>query len=306
NRYQTADEFAADLDRVVKGQEVEATPLLAGMGDATQVISRPSQTSVLPPVAEEPKSGRKVWLGILIGILIVAVLGGGGYLLVTSLTGDDGGTVLVEVPEVTDQPYEAARAQLEDLGFVVERKFREVDPAVTEPGTVVDQDPAAGEKLGEGGTVTLWVAREPTAIPVPALSGMTLGQAKTALQDAGLDLGSATQGPSNDFEAGLIFQQDPVAGDAVPDGSLVDVVVSTGPEMVTVPDVSTQCLSIGGARNALKAVGLVPTLSPDTAPANPACPNLSRIVAQDPAAGTQVPFGSTVTVFQGGESSPSP
>ena len=30
NRYQTADEFAADLDRVVKGQEVEATPLLAG------------------------------------------------------------------------------------------------------------------------------------------------------------------------------------------------------------------------------------------------------------------------------------
>ncbi|MGZ5294547.1 MAG: Stk1 family PASTA domain-containing Ser/Thr kinase [Actinomycetota bacterium] len=306
NRYQTADEFAADLDRVVKGQEVEATPLLAGMGDATQVISRPSQTSVLPPVAEEPKSGRKVWLGILIGILIVAVLGGGGYLLVTSLTGDDGGTVLVEVPEVTDQPYEAARAQLVDLNFVVERKFREVDPAVTEPGTVVDQDPAAGEKLGEGGTVTLWVAREPTAIPVPALSGMTLGQAKTALQDAGLDLGSATQGPSNDFEAGLIFQQDPVAGDAVPDGSLVDVVVSTGPEMVTVPDVSTQCLSIGGARNALKAVGLVATLSPDTAPANPACPNLSRIVAQDPAAGTQVPFGSTVTVFQGGESSPSP
>ena len=291
----------------MKGQEVEATPLLAGMGDATQVISRPSQTSVLPPVAEEPKSGRKVWLGILIGILIVAVLGGGGYLLVNSLTGDDGGTVLVEVPDVTNQPYETARAQLEDdLGFVVERKFRDVDPAVTEPGTVVDQDPAGGQKLEEGGTVTLWVAREPAAKPVPDLSGMTLGQAKTALQDAGLDLGSATQGPSNDFDAGLIFQQDPAAGDAVPEGTLVDVVVSTGPEMVAVPDVSTTCLSIGGARNALKAVGLALVLSPDTAPANPACPNLTRIVAQDPAAGTQVPFGSSVTVFQGAESSPSP
>jgi eukaryotic-like serine/threonine-protein kinase len=306
NRYQTAEEFAADLDRVVKGQEVEATPLLAGMGDATQVISRPSQTSVLPPVPDEPKSGRKVWLGILIGILIVAVLGGGGYLLVNSLTGDDGGTVLVEVPDVTNQPYEAAKSQLEELKFVVERKYREVDPAETQPGTVVDQDPAGGEKLAEGSTVTLFVAREPTTIVVPDLTGMTLGQAKTELETAGLGLGSPTQGPSNDFDVGLIFQQDPIAGDAVPKGTLVDVVVSTGPEMVTVPDVSTTCLSIGGARNALKAVGLELVLSADTAPANPACPNLTRIVAQDPQAGTQVPFGSTVTVFQGATSSPSP
>ena len=177
---------------------------------------------------------------------------------------------------------------------------------MTAPGTVIEQDPEAGSKLATDGTVILTVAREPTAIPVPALSGMTLGQAKTALQDAGLELGSATQGPSNDFDVGLIFQQDPAAGDAVPKGTLVDVVVSTGPEMVAVPDVSTTCLSIGGARNALKAVGLELVLSPDTAPANPACPNLSRIVAQDPAAGTEVPFGSTVTVFQGSTTSPSP
>ncbi|MEO8475896.1 MAG: Stk1 family PASTA domain-containing Ser/Thr kinase, partial [Actinomycetota bacterium] len=219
NRYQTADDFAADLERVVTGQQVEATPLLAGMGDATQVISRPAQTSVLPPVTDESTSGRKVWLGILIGILIVAVLGGGGYLLVTSLTGDDSGTVLVDVPNVVDQPYETARAQLEDLGFVVDRKLREVDPAKTAPGTVVDQDPAAGDQLEKGGTVTLTVSREPTTVAVPGLTGMTLGQAKTALLDAGLDLGSPTQAPSNDYEVGLIFQQSPIAGDAVPKGT---------------------------------------------------------------------------------------
>jgi serine/threonine-protein kinase len=234
------------------------------------------------------------------------VLGGGGYLLVNSLTSDNGGTVLVDVPDVTNQPYETAKAQLEELKFVVERKYREMDPAKTTPGTVVDQDPIGGQQLEQGGTVTLFVAREPTTIAVPDLTGMTLGQAKTALQNAGLDLGSATQGPSNDYASGLIFQQTPAAGDAVPKGTLVDVVVSTGPEMVTVPDVSTQCLSIGGARNALKNVGLVAQLSSDTAPANPACPNLSRIVAQDPQAGTQVPFGSTVTVFQGAATSPSP
>ena len=65
NRYQTADEFSADLERVIKGQDVEATPLLAGVaaGEATQVISRPQQTAVLPPVEEPDGSGRKVWLG---------------------------------------------------------------------------------------------------------------------------------------------------------------------------------------------------------------------------------------------------
>ncbi len=82
NRYQTAEEFTADLDRVTAGKDVEATPLLAGGGAAaTQVIARPQATQVMPPTEEPTGSTRKVWLGILIGDLVVAVLAGGGYLL---------------------------------------------------------------------------------------------------------------------------------------------------------------------------------------------------------------------------------
>jgi serine/threonine-protein kinase len=77
NRYQTADDFRADLERARQGQQVEATPLMPMGADATQVISRPQQTSVLPPQDPPPGSGRKVWLGVLIGILAVAVLAGG-------------------------------------------------------------------------------------------------------------------------------------------------------------------------------------------------------------------------------------
>ena len=36
-------------------------------GDATQVISRPQATAILPPQESPPGSGRKVWLGVLIG-----------------------------------------------------------------------------------------------------------------------------------------------------------------------------------------------------------------------------------------------
>src|SRR5215211_3377458 len=49
NRYQTGQEFAEDLERARTGGEVKATPLLPVGGEATQVISRPQPTSVLPP-----------------------------------------------------------------------------------------------------------------------------------------------------------------------------------------------------------------------------------------------------------------
>ena len=152
NRYQTADEFSADLERVIKGQDVEATPLLAGVAaaEATQVISRPQQTSVLPPVEEPDGSGRKVWLGILIGILVVAVLAGGGYLLVSSLTNDNEGSVLVVVPNLVGMTREQAEADLTDRGLNPVVKNRETDPADADPGTVVDSEAGGRGRGGQG------------------------------------------------------------------------------------------------------------------------------------------------------------
>ena len=88
NRYQTADEFRADLERARLGQDVLATPLMPAGEDATQVINRPQATAILPPQESPPGSGRKVWLGVLIGIIVVAVLAGAGYLLAQGLLGE--------------------------------------------------------------------------------------------------------------------------------------------------------------------------------------------------------------------------
>jgi eukaryotic-like serine/threonine-protein kinase len=302
NRYQTADEFAADLARVIAGQEVEATPLMpAGGGDATQVISRPSsQTAVLPPPEEPKGSGRKVWLGILIGLLLFALLAGGGYLLVDSLTGDDGGgTVTVIVPNVVGETQAAAEAELEELGLEVDVRRREVDPDETEPGTVVAQDPRRDEEVARGATVTITVAVEPDTVVVPSLEGLTVSQAQTELRAADLTLGSTLQESSADIDEGLVIRSEPAADADVEPGSAVDIYVSTGPEMVEVPDVSTGCLSVGAARQALRAVGLEMAIG-EPVPSVPDCPNPSRILGQEPVAGTVVEAGSTVTVFQGG------
>jgi beta-lactam-binding protein with PASTA domain len=69
--------------------------------------------------------------------------------------------------------------------------------------------------------------------------------------------------------------------------------------MVTVPDVMSDCLSIGGARKAISDAGLEPALG-SPVPSNPECPNPNRIIGQDPLPGESVEAGSVVTIFPGG------
>ncbi len=129
NRYQTADEFRADLERVRQGQDVEATPLLPVGAEATQVIHRPQQTAVLPPQESPSGSGKRVWLGVLIGILAVAVLAGGGYLLASSLLGNNDETPqTVSVPLLIGFSQERATSELDALGLKVDRSSASPTP----------------------------------------------------------------------------------------------------------------------------------------------------------------------------------
>ncbi len=304
NRYQSADEFSADLARVIAGQEVEATPLMPPLvGDATQVISRPSShTAVLPPAEEPEGSGRKVWLGVLIGLLLFALLAGGGYLLVSSLTGDDnGGTTLdtVEIDDYEGERFVDAKSQIEDLDLEVARENQETrDP--TDVGTVIAQSPAPGTPLNRGeGTVTLTVGVAPDTVQVPELAGMTVSEAQQELETNDLTLGSPIPAASIEFAEGEVIRSEPASGEEVEPGRAIDVFVSTGPETVIVPDVSTGCLSLGGANKILREAGLVRAVG-DAQPSTPDCPNPNRIIGQDPLAGETVEAGSTVTVFPGG------
>jgi beta-lactam-binding protein with PASTA domain/predicted Ser/Thr protein kinase len=299
NRYQTAAELSADLERAKRGQTVEATPLLPA-GDATQVISRPQATQVLPP-REEPKgSGRKVWLGVLIGILIVAILAGGGYLLAQVMGNDTPDQVTL--PGVKGQLFDDAKNLLESQGFVVN------DPLTQESNqrknTVLEQDPKPNTLVAPGSAVTLTIAVPPPKVKVPDLTNKTLSEAQIILSNAGLGLGNKTEAPSDTVPAGQIISQSPAAGSRVTKSTstLIDVVVSSGPSTITLANYT--CQTIGKASSALSKLGLVPADGGATAPPLPQCPNPNFIAAQDPPAGTPVQPGSTVTLFTGTASSP--
>ncbi|MDP9330165.1 MAG: Stk1 family PASTA domain-containing Ser/Thr kinase [Actinomycetota bacterium] len=297
NRYQTAKEFGEDLDRVSKGQDVQATPLMPAGSEATQVISRHSSTQVLPPVEAPPGSGRKVWLGILIGVLLVGILIGGGYFLITSLTGNGSPTTTtVLVENVVGKSFDDAKRILEAQGLIVTDPPPQRVDATKAPGTVLAQDPLARKGVERGTTVTLTVAKAPTKVPVPNLSDMTLEQAQAALHAVGLRLGSTTQEPSDTVAKDHVVSQDPGPGSKVTKGSLVDVVLSTGPASFALPDVT--CLSYPSAKNKLDQLGLI-VVDGGHVLADPLCPQSNKVAATNPEPGAMVHAGDTVTLYTG-------
>jgi eukaryotic-like serine/threonine-protein kinase len=301
NRYQSAGEFRDDLRRVIAGQDVEATPLLPAGAGATQVISRPPPTAVLPPT-EPDEDRRKVWLGVLIGVLVLLILGGGAYLLAQNLLGDEP-KPQVPVPDVVGMQFDEASALLVSKGFTVNEPIEEVNDS-KDPGEVLSQDPAANVQAEEGSEVTLTIAKAPRTFIVPDLTGMTVEEATALLEQENLTLGEQSEAASDTFDVGDIISQFPPANRDVPKDTPVDVVVSTGPEIidVSVPDVT--CLSFGQAKSQLTAKGL--QINDDgTAPVNPLCSNPNKIAAQDPTSGTTVPTGTVVNVYFGETTEPS-
>jgi serine/threonine-protein kinase len=298
NRYQSAAELSADLDRVRKGQEVEATPLLAvgAAGAATQVIAR-QPTQVMPP-PEPEDSSRKVWLGVLIALLIFAILAGGGYLLARSLNPDTPTTALM-LP-LKGVPFANAKAQLEglDLNLNIVRAPKESDQT---PDIVLAQDPDEGVTLNQGDTVTLTVAVPPKDVEVPDLTCKTLAEATTLL-GTDFELGTKTPVTSDACPPDTIVSQDPQAFKKAPVGTFINVEVVSGPASITLDDYT--CVNFNKAKNELSKLGLVPKYG-GTVASLPQCPNTQFVAQQDPLPGTSVEVGSTVTLFTGSETSPS-
>lgn len=309
NRYQSAEEFRADLERVRRGLPVDATPLLPAAAGATQVLQRdPGATAVLPPTTEPEPERSRWWIPVLVTLLILAVLGGALFFIAQSLLDDDETTpTVVTVPGVVGERLNAARTELEEAGLVVPdeniiRVPAPEDAPDTEPGTVLLQDPAEGEEVEEGTEVTLTVVAEPELVLVPPIpAGSTFEDASAILIEAGLEPAGPEEQPS-DQAVGVVIGTNPAAGEEVEPASPVTIIVSSGPAEVQVPDV--RCRPFGAAAAELRQAGLDSFISDQTVAVNPLCPNPNRVAAQDPGAGETVPTGTTVTLFGGAETIP--
>ena len=298
NRYQSAEEMRADLERAKRGLPVDATPLLAA--GATQVLDRPpaQATQVLPP--SEPER-RNNWVPIAVTLVLIALLGALLWFLASTLLDDDPQTaVQVTVPDVVGKSRAEAEQDLEDAGLEVGDITR-VPPAddTQEPNTVVEQDPAADEEVDRGTAVDLTIVESPELVPIPDLEGSSVEEAQAALIELELEPTGPVEEPSDTVDEGLVTRSDPASGEEVEPGSTVTIFVSTGPGTVVVPNVT--CQSFGSAQSDLRSAGLEPIRSSETRPENPVCTQGSKVAAQEPAGGTEAEVGSQVFLFAGEE-----
>jgi beta-lactam-binding protein with PASTA domain len=302
NRYQSAEEMRADLDRVKHGLPVETTPLLAA--GATQVLDRaPQTTQVLPPSEPERKGG--AWVPIAVTLVLIGLLGLLLWFLATTFLSDDNQQtgVQVAVPDVVGESRADAEQILQeaDLVPVIERRVQPQNDT-QRPGTVVSQDPEEGTEVDRGSIVNLTIVAQPNTVVIPNLQGATVEEAQATLLDLGLEPAGPQEEASDTVDDGLVTRTDPGVGEEVEEGTPVTIFVSTGPDQVSVPAVI--CLPFGRAQVLIQNAGLNPVISEDSVAINTQCPRTSRVAQQDPAPNTLVDPGTEVVLFPGFEPEP--
>jgi eukaryotic-like serine/threonine-protein kinase len=274
-RFADADDFIVALEAARAGlDQPGGAATTAFMPVAGAVVEE--EVAYAPPLEDE--RGPRWWLWGLLAALLVA-----GAIVAALLLADEDTRA---VPRVVGADVGTAVTTIRNAGFrpVVEHVQNRAPK-----DTVIAQDPEATTQLEEGEDVALTVSDGPGLAGVPNVDGLTRREARERLVEAGFKVRERRE-PSDEVERGHVIETVPDVGAQVEVGSTVTMVVSSGPEQVTVPDVVGSTLD--DARAELERAGLaVDVAREETGEAEP-----DTVLSQDPAAATEVEKGSTVTL----------
>jgi len=223
----------ADFDAVYD-QNLEYTTPIPQVPTATAERSavQPPQRPVPPPVvAEEPRryspprrSRRGLFL--LIGVLVVALLAGVGAWQLGRYT---------TTPSVISLSQAAAKEKITKAGLEFKLGKAQYSERYTK-GAVMDTDPAPGDRVSKGGTVTVILSLGPERHAVPVTRNKTLDEVRQLLEDEKLAVGEIKQMYSESVAAGRVVTTDPVVGTLLKRDTAVDILVSRGPKPIKITD----------------------------------------------------------------------
>ena len=197
------------------------------------------------------------------------------------------GVDMRSVPKLVDLTETRASTLLSDAGLKIGTITREYSEDVAQ-GRVISQSIQAQTSIPHDTAIDLVISKGREPIEVPKLEGKTAAEAKAMIEALGL-VASPSEEYSDSVAEGLVISQSTEAASTLHKGDEVSYVVSKGPETVQIPNVTGK--QEAAAIDTLRAAGLEVTVE--------------RILggvfgtarSTDPAAGTSVTKGTTVTLY---------
>ena len=260
------------VPHLVGQQQAAATASLVAASLAVGTINQTNSATVPlgTVMGQSPAAGTPVPRGTAVNLLVSA------------------GPVMAVVPNVVGASKDPAMATV--LAATLSVRVTYAASATVPVHTIISQTPAAGTSIPQGSFVDLVASSGPTIGVVPNLIGQSEANATTALSGASLVVGAVTHVNHPTAPAGDVISQNPGPGSTVPVGSSVNLIVSLGPVMVTVPSVVGDTRSVATAQVLGATLGYVLTYAPD-----PVVP-VNSIISQNPAGGTSVAQGTMVNL----------
>src|SRR5512146_1120849 len=185
DRYQSADEMEADLERVTRGAPVSAATMAtqvlpavpAAAADSTSATmiapppSAPARALPPPPVVTEEEYAepggpeRPLWPWLLAAAFVIAAAVA-GFFVWHELSGSK-----VKEPVGLYQGEKQAQAVRQIKAAHLVPSVKHGSNEKYKKGIVYDQSPDPGSKVDKGGTVTIYVSTGPPPVDVPDLKG---------------------------------------------------------------------------------------------------------------------------------------
>jgi serine/threonine-protein kinase len=192
------------------------------------------------------------------------------------------GPAKVLVPSVKGQPWPGVQSQLDATGFFYKVQHTFSDQYAK--GDVVTITPPPGTRIAPDAAITVLLSDGHAPVNVPNVIGMSYSDAVNALTAVNLKSQRIKDVFSNDVPRGMVASTIPPVGSAAPFQSTVQIQVSRGPIMATVPDLIG--LTVAEATAKLSDVGLPWDSNGRIRPGD-------VVTAQDPKALARVPLETT-------------
>ncbi len=292
--HDNAEDRTSVIPRAVRSVQLElpAEDRHGGQGGqgGQDALNRTSILTPPPPAPPGPPGGsrarrrfdpRRRTVALIAAVLLVLGVGTGVWYINSGQ--------FTKVPPLLAKTEAQAKKRLDEAGLDVKdikRKYSDTDKR----GTVMDSDPAAGERIRHNGKVRLTVSLGPETVKVPDVKNIPLATAKKELTGSGLEPGMVTKAFSDDVKKGSVISTDPRAGFTRKAGSAVALVVSKG-RQVEVPDVTGE--SEEDATAELEDAGLKVDVAPERVYSDE---DEGAVVKQDPVGDEIAAEGDTVTL----------